>query len=79
MKDEAEWTETECIGTPPLPSFGHTATIIGKTKVVLFGGAIEVDHKLIMTDTVYIFSVYKSEWNKIEGSLPTSFLFSGRK
>ncbi len=73
MKAGDEWKEMECKGTVPPPSFGHTATLIGKTRVVLFGGAIEADHKYVMTNAVYVFSVYKGEWNRLVGILSHAY------
>ena len=64
-KMESEWVDMPCMGAMPTASFGQTATILGKTKVVLFGGAVEVDGKLTMTDSIYVHSVYKNEWSKI--------------
>ncbi len=67
LKIESEWKEIQCTGTVPPPSFGHTATMVGKNRVVLFGGAIEQDHKYVMTDAVYVYSIYKREWTKLAG------------
>ena len=65
MKASAEWKKMEFNGTPPLACFGHTVTSIGKTRVVLFGGAVEIDHKLTMTDSLFVYNLCKSEWSKI--------------
>ena len=67
MKTEGEWIKPQCTGTVPAASFGHTATCLGKTKVVLFGGAVEIDKKLVMTDSIYVLNIYKNDWKKIEG------------
>lgn len=66
MDLEKEWVKTAFTGKCPPSSFGHTATPIGKTKVVLFGGALEVPGKLTMTNDIYIYNVFTNEWCKCE-------------
>ena len=61
------WEKIESTGTLPLPSFGHTATKVSKTKIVLFGGATGGDGKYSMTDDTYIFTTFKNEWSKLNG------------
>jgi hypothetical protein len=65
--DENEWSNMEYTGIAPLPSFGHTATEITKTKIILFGGATGEPSKYIMTDSMYIFYIFKKAWAKLEG------------
>ena len=60
------WEEMNSEGDKPPAIFGHSTTVIGKTRVVLFGG---VDANLIMNNSVYIFSVYNSKWLKIQRNL----------
>lgn len=59
-------------GDLPPPLFGHTATVIAKTKVVLFGG---VDNKLNMNSAVYIYSIYNNCWSRIQriSFVPSSY------
>ena len=59
------------IGTPPLPSFGHTATQISKTKIILFGGATGEADKYVMTDATYIYYLFKKVWSKLIGIFNT--------
>lgn len=37
-------------GNVPSPRFGHTFTMVSKTKGVLFGGAVSVAGKFIITN-----------------------------
>ena len=62
---ENDWEEMSHIGSPPA-TFGHTITLLGRTKAVLFGGAIDVNGSVVMTNLTYVFNVYKAEWCKIE-------------
>jgi len=62
---EDEWEKVEYSGNPPIV-FGHTAVLLGKTRIVLYGGAIEYKGQVIMTNTTYIYAIYKNEWTKLE-------------
>lgn len=73
------WTPMEFSGIAPFASFGHTATPISKTRVVLFGGATGESNKYVMTDAVYVFYLFKKTWSKIECKNFSKFLASGSK
>jgi len=60
---QSAWELMEPVGDILPPLFGHTSTIINKTKVVIFGG---VDNKLTMSNSVYIYSVYNNAWTLIQ-------------
>lgn len=62
----AKWEEVKCDGSLPGGIFGHTTTLIGKTKVVLFGGVVESQGKLSMVNSLYVYSVYNSKWTLVE-------------
>ncbi len=42
-------------GTTPLPRFGHTITLISKTKCILFGGATGDTGRYTITADTYLF------------------------
>ena len=42
-------------GDLPLPRFGHTITLISKTKAILFGGATGDTGRYTITADTYIF------------------------
>ena len=62
-----KWEKIKVEGGP-LPSFGHTATTIHKTKVILFGGAAGEAGKYNMTGETYLYNIPKTQWIKIEGT-----------
>lgn len=54
-------------GDVPLPRFGHSITLVSKTKVVLFGGATGDTGRYSMTGDTFIFNVLTRTWIKLEG------------
>ena len=50
----------------PPARFGHTANLISKTTVVIFGGAISGHGKYIMTSDLYLYNMLTNQWKKIE-------------
>ena len=66
MGDLNDWEEIDSTGTIPPKIFGHSITIINKTKVVLFGGMFEEDGNLTMSNSLYVYNVYKKEWSLIK-------------
>ncbi|EAR82584.2 serine/threonine-protein phosphatase (macronuclear) [Tetrahymena thermophila SB210] len=60
-------------GDTPAPRFGHTLTLISKSKAVLFGGAIGDSGKFIITNETYIFDYELKKWKKLEctGDIPS--------
>ena len=63
------WEEVECTGTRPPPIFGHTTIVLSKTKVILFGGVINDMGKMVLSNEVYYYAVYKNEWSKLARKL----------
>ena len=64
--------EVDVYGDTPQARFGHTITLVSKTKVVLFGGATGDTGKYSMTGETYLFNVLTKTWTKLNGK---SYLF----
>jgi hypothetical protein len=47
--------------------FGHTITLVNKTKVVLFGGATGDTGKYSMTGETFLFNILTKTWSKLNG------------
>ena len=62
-------------GEVPQARFGHTITLVSKTKVVLFGGATGDTGKYSMTGETYLFNILTKTWSKLNGKSgnPSSF------
>jgi diadenosine tetraphosphatase ApaH/serine/threonine PP2A family protein phosphatase len=56
----------EVFGSTPAPRFGHTITLISKTKAILFGGATGDTNKYSITADVYSFDLTNKLWKKLE-------------
>jgi protein phosphatase len=52
----------------PQARFGHTITLVSKTKVVLFGGATGDTGKYSMTGETYLFNILTKTWSKLNGT-----------
>lgn len=61
--------KVEVSGNPPTPRFGHTATILNKTKIVMFGGATGNTGQFSITDNTYLFDIVTKIWKKLESNL----------
>ena len=59
--------EVEINGEVPQARFGHTITLVSKTKVVLFGGATGDTGKYSMTGETYLFNILTKTWSKLNG------------
>lgn len=59
--------ELEVFGDVPMARFGHTITLVSKTKVVLFGGATGDTGKYSMTGETYLFNIMTRTWSKLNG------------
>ena len=59
----------------PQARFGHTITLVSKTKVVLFGGATGDTGKYSMTGETYLFNILTKTWSKLNGKLNSYFYF----
>ena len=71
MSIENKWVPATSTGDFPLASFGHTATAVNKTKVILFGGATGDSGKFAMTSDTYLFNLFKNDWTKLKGIMYT--------
>ena len=60
----------QTFGNAPQPRFGHTVSLVSKTKAVLFGGATGTG-KYAITGDAYSFDLIARFWRKIEGSIQT--------
>ena len=59
--------ELDVYGEIPQARFGHTITLVSKTKVVLFGGATGDTGKYSMTGETYLFNILTKTWSKLNG------------
>ncbi len=56
--------EKEC-GDIPAPRFGHTATLVGSTRVVLFGGATGDSGRYTITADTYSLDISTGRWDRV--------------
>ena len=63
--------EFEAHGDLPQARFGHTITVVHKTKVVLFGGATGDTGRYQMTGETYLYNILNKAWQKLEGKKST--------
>ena len=63
--------ELDVYGEIPQARFGHTITLVSKTKVVLFGGATGDTGKYSMTGETYLFNILTKTWQKLNGKSTT--------
>ena len=61
--------EIQSPSNAPSPRFGHTANLVSKTTVVIFGGAISSPGNYTMTAELYLFNMVTNSWKKLECSL----------
>ena len=59
--------ELDVYGDVPQARFGHTITLVSKTKVVLFGGATGDTGKYSMTGETYLFNILTKTWTQLNG------------
>ena len=57
----------EVFGNFPQSRFGHTVTLISKTKIILFGGATGDTGRYSITGDTYSFDITTRYWKKIDG------------
>lgn len=67
--------ELDVFGEIPQARFGHTITLVSKTKVVLFGGATGDTGKYSMTGETYLFNILTKTWSKLNGKDFTEFKY----
>ena len=46
--------------------FGHSVNFINKYSIIIFGGAIQVNSKYIMTAEIYLYNITTNTWMKID-------------
>jgi len=56
----------EVFGDIPQARFGHTITIVSKSKVVLFGGATGDTGKYSMTGETFLYNILNKTWQKLQ-------------
>jgi hypothetical protein len=71
--------ELDVYGDVPMARFGHTITLVSKTKVVLFGGATGDTGKYSMTGETYLFNILTKTWSKLNGKINMIFSFKFSK
>jgi protein phosphatase len=57
--------DVDVYGDIPQARFGHTITLVSKTKIVLFGGATGDTGKYSMTGETFLFNVLTKTWTKL--------------
>jgi N-acetylneuraminic acid mutarotase len=72
--------KVKSLGETPTARFGHTFTMVSKTKGVLFGGAISDNStstlttgKFVITNETYLYDFQTHRWKKLqfEGQVPS--------
>jgi len=58
----------QTFGNAPQARFGHTMSLVSKSKVVLFGGATGDTGKYAITGDAYSFDLLARFWRKIDGT-----------
>jgi len=65
MLQGQKWIPASYIGKSPPETFGHTATQVSKTRLIIFGGAVKSNDAYTMTNDCYLFNIFKNEWSKL--------------
>ncbi len=65
----------QTFGNAPQARFGHTMSLVSKSKVVLFGGATGDTGKYAITGDAYSFDLLARFWRKIDGTFSLSIPF----
>lgn len=74
--DMAQVVESlEVFGDIPQARFGHTITIVSKSKVVLFGGATGDTGKYSMTGETFLYNILNKTWQKLQSKSQKQFHF----
>lgn len=65
-------SKVKALGEQPNARFGHTLTMVSKTKAVLFGGAISENSshsfhsgKFVITNETYLYDFIANRWKKL--------------
>jgi len=69
-----EYVKEQQNGDVPAPRFGHTTTLVGQSRVVLFGGATGDSGRYTITADAYALEVSNNTWARIvaEGTVPSA-------
>ena len=60
--------KVKAVGEIPLARFGHTLTLLGQGKAVLFGGAVSDNGKFCITNDTFLYDVATKRWKKINNA-----------
>ncbi len=61
------------VGDIPSARFGHTLTMIGQGKAILFGGAISENGRFSITNDTFLYDIPLKRWKRvsnIKGEIP---------
>mmetsp|Transcript_19925 Transcript_19925/g.43464 ORF Transcript_19925/g.43464 Transcript_19925/m.43464 type:complete len:850 (-) Transcript_19925:76-2625(-) len=69
-----EYVKEQQHGDTPAPRFGHTTTLVGNHRVVLFGGATGDSGRYTITADAYMLEVQTDTWSRVvaEGAVPSA-------
>mmetsp|Transcript_118105 Transcript_118105/g.294463 ORF Transcript_118105/g.294463 Transcript_118105/m.294463 type:complete len:841 (+) Transcript_118105:200-2722(+) len=69
-----EYVKEQQHGEIPAPRFGHTTTLVGNSRVVLFGGATGDSGRYTITADAYMLEAASNTWSRIqaEGAVPSA-------
>lgn len=70
-----EYVSEQQHGEAPAPRFGHTTTLVGNNRVVLFGGATGDSGRYTITADAYLLEVVTNTWSRIVsegGTVPSA-------
>jgi len=69
-----EYVKEQQNGDVPAPRFGHTTTLVGNSRVVLFGGATGDSGRYTITADAYMLEASTDCWSRItaEGTVPSA-------
>lgn len=59
----------QTFGNTPQPRFGHTMTLVSKTRAVMFGGAVGDTGRYTITGDTYTLDLTTRSWKKVDGIL----------
>mmetsp|Transcript_101111 Transcript_101111/g.324811 ORF Transcript_101111/g.324811 Transcript_101111/m.324811 type:complete len:842 (-) Transcript_101111:156-2681(-) len=69
-----EYVKEQQHGEIPAPRFGHTTTLVGNSRVVLFGGATGDSGRYTITADAYMLEAASDTWTRVqaEGTVPSA-------
>jgi len=71
---QPEYVKEQQTGDVPAPRFGHTTTLVGNNRVVLFGGATGDSGRYTIIADAYMLEADTNRWSRIptEGTVPSA-------